>query len=84
MRRRRGYNEAKIVVLEHLARVGRWQDYREVAQVVGWVKSERTMASYLHKLWTWGLLFRRTVPRAEYAITSKGRARLRWLERRLP
>ena len=79
--RRRGYNEAKAVILAHFAKVGRWQDAKELTRVVRW-RSERTMPSYLRKLWRWGLLFRRTVPRVEYRLTARGRGRLRWLAAR--
>jgi hypothetical protein len=74
----RHYNETKLLVLAHLARSG-WQDYRETAQAVGW-HEPRSMATYLGKLWRWGLLYRRTLPRTEYLIAEKGRARLAWLK----
>jgi hypothetical protein len=75
---KRGYNETKVLVLDYLGGVNDWRDATEVASVAGW-KERRSMASYLHKLWTWGLLFRRPFPRPEYKITSKGRGRLRYL-----
>jgi DNA-binding PadR family transcriptional regulator len=75
---KRGYNETKALVLSYLARVNDWRDARELASAAGW-KEPRSMASYLHKLRTWGLLFRRPLPHAEYKITSKGRERLRYL-----
>lgn len=73
----RGYNATKRIVLAHFEREG-WQTPREIQRVIGWQSLTRTY-QYLRKFSEWQLLSRRTVPRLEYKLTAKGRARLAWL-----
>jgi hypothetical protein len=50
-------------------------------RAIGWQET-RSMATYLVKLWRWGLLYRRIPPRMEYKIAEKGLARLAWQRHR--
>jgi hypothetical protein len=76
----RRYNATKLIVLAHFERAG-WQAPREIRTVIGWRSLTRTY-QYLRRFSDWQLLSRRTVPRLEYEITMKGRARLAWLSQR--
>jgi len=75
----RSYNETKRIVLAHIERVG-WQSPAEIQRVIRWRSLTRTY-QYLRKFSDWQLLSRRTVPRLEYKLSAKGRARLAWLHR---
>jgi hypothetical protein len=75
MRRRR--NEAKRIILAHLARRG-WQTPEEVAAVLRW-REPRSMYTRMLRFWRWGLVYRRSVPRIEYRLSARGQARLKWL-----
>ncbi len=74
---RRGYNEAKVIILGCLGGVNDWRDAEELARAIGW--RPWSVRTYLYKLRAWGLLYRRTIPRVEYKITPKGLERLSWL-----
>jgi hypothetical protein len=73
----RAYNETKRLVLSHLERVG-WQSVREIQVVMGW-RSITRVYDYLRTFRSWQLISVRTIPRLEYRLTAKGRARLAWL-----
>lgn len=74
----RPYNATKRIVLAHFDRTG-WQSPREIQRVIRWRSLTRTY-QYLRKFADWQLLSRRTIPRLEYKLTAKGRARLAWLK----
>lgn len=76
----RTYNATKRIVLAHFERAG-WQTPREVQAVIRWQSLTRTYQR-LREFSDWQLLSRRTVPRLEYKLSAKGRARLAWLLRR--
>lgn len=76
----RRYNETKLIVLACIERRG-WQSPSEIRRVIGWQSLTRTY-QYLRKFSDWQLFLRRTTPRLEYKLSDKGRARLRWLQRR--
>lgn len=76
----RPYNATKRIVLAHFERAG-WQTPREIQAVIRWRSLTRTY-QYLRKFSDWQLLSRRTIPRLEYRLTAKGRARFAWLQRR--
>lgn len=75
----RRYNETKRIVLAHFERVG-WQSPREIQAVIRW-RSLTRVYQRLREFAGWQLLSRRAVPRLEYKLTAKGRARLAWLRR---
>jgi DNA-binding HxlR family transcriptional regulator len=73
------YNQTKRAVLAHFERMG-WQTPREIQAVIRW-RSLTRVYQRLREFAAWQLLSRRTLPRLEYRLTAKGRARLAWLWR---
>jgi len=78
------YNELKLQVLSlFAANQGDWLGPEEAAERLDFIPT-RAAWTYLKRLWTFGLLERRSRGRGtlEYRITELGRSRLRWLRSR--
>jgi len=75
------YNELKLQVLSLLASTqGEWLGPDEAAERLYFVPA-RSAWTYFKRLWSFGLLERRSRGRGtlEYRISEAGLARLRWL-----
>jgi predicted transcriptional regulator len=75
------YNELKLQVLALFAATqGEWLAPDEAAERLDFIPA-RAAWTYLKRLWSFGLLERRSRGRGtlEYRITEDGRKRLRWL-----
>ena len=75
------YNELKLEVLSLFATTGdEWVGPNEAAERLDFFPA-RSAWTYLKRLWSFGLLERRSRGRGtlEYRISDLGRSRLRWL-----
>lgn len=74
------YNELKLQVLALFAATQEWLVPKEAAERLGFFP-ERAAWTYFKRLWSFGLLDRRSRGRGtlEYRISDLGRSRLRWL-----
>jgi hypothetical protein len=74
------YNVLKLEVLSLFASTEEWLGPNEAAETLNFYPA-RAAWTYFKRLWTFGLLERRSRGRGtlEYRISEPGRARLRWL-----
>jgi hypothetical protein len=77
------YNELKLQVLSMFAVTEGWLGPHEAAEKLDFFPA-RSAWTYFKRLWSFGLLERRTQGRGtlEYRISDLGRSRLRWLRSR--
>jgi hypothetical protein len=77
------YNELKLEVLSLFATTQEWLGPHEAATRLNF-RPTRSAWTYFKRLWSFGLLERRSRGRGtlEYRITDLGRSRLRWLRSR--